>query len=103
MYQNILSQKSRIALVLMNNHPRLKINQSKINKIMSKTSYCETSFKQTQFTKQKVNEQNKIMITKTKRLENSTPKFSGNPRDDVDDWLYMVKQGFISANIEEKM
>ncbi|RNA41340.1 hypothetical protein BpHYR1_024084 [Brachionus plicatilis] len=43
------------------------------------------------------------MITKTKRLENSTPKFSGNPRDDVDDCLYMVKQGFISANIEEKM
>ncbi|RMZ96553.1 9-cis-epoxycarotenoid dioxygenase chloroplastic-like [Brachionus plicatilis] len=43
------------------------------------------------------------MITKTKRLENSTPIFSGNPRDDVYDWLFMVKQGFISANIEEKM
>ncbi|RNA35355.1 hypothetical protein BpHYR1_031093 [Brachionus plicatilis] len=131
-------------------------NKQDYNISMPKTSYCETSFKQTQFAKQKVNEQNKfgtksynendygfsnyrlpptpilkdsndlnlnqskfidntisnkpnfnyedkIMITKTKRLENSTPKFSGNPRDVVDDWLFMVKQGFISANIEEKM
>ncbi|RNA38532.1 hypothetical protein BpHYR1_016950 [Brachionus plicatilis] len=42
------------------------------------------------------------MITKAKRLENSTPKFSGNTRNDVDDWLFKVQQGFISANIEEE-
>ena len=42
-------------------------------------------------------EQNK----KDQHLHVSTPKFSGNVKEDVEDWLLMVKQGFISKILDE--
>ena len=42
-------------------------------------------------------EQNKK--DKPKHLHVSTPKFTGNVKEDVEDWLFMVKQGFISSKI----
>ncbi|CAF1105585.1 unnamed protein product, partial [Brachionus calyciflorus] len=41
-------------------------------------------------------------VEKPMRLDASTPRFSGNPKDVVDDWLFMIKQGFISSRIKEE-
>ena len=39
---------------------------------------------------------------KPKHLHASTPRYAGNYKDDVEDWLFMIKQGFISAKISDE-
>ncbi|RNA44210.1 hypothetical protein BpHYR1_040718 [Brachionus plicatilis] len=45
---------------------------------------------------------NQNMENKPKYLHVSTQKFSGNSKDDIDDWLFMIKQGFIAAKIPDE-
>ena len=45
---------------------------------------------------------NQNMENKPKFLHVSTPKFSGNSKDDIEDCLFMIKQGFIAAKIPDE-
>ena len=45
---------------------------------------------------------NQNIENKPKHLHVSTPKFSGSNKEDIDDWLFLVKQGFITAKISDE-